>query len=119
MPRLYWCVPAVLLLAASAGSGGPVDGAKALAKVRVGAKSSMAFTEKFQGGRRACVIAIGDKDPSVDVTITVHDADDRPVAEATNRDYTAAIWYPARDASYKIVVRNHGIDFNIMYIVFR
>lgn len=119
MLRVLWCVPAMLLLTASTGSGGPVDGAKALPQVRIGARSFMEFNEKYQGGRRACVIALGDGNPPVDITITVYDTANQVVAEQTGNDHVAAMWYPPRDAPYKILVKNSGKEFNVMYIVFR
>jgi hypothetical protein len=88
-------------------------------KVRIERKSHMEFQERFQGGRRACVIAVGDHDPPVDVGIAVYDEADRLITEEQGLDYVAAIWYPPRDAQYKVVVKNSGLEYNAMYLVFK
>jgi hypothetical protein len=108
-----WFIPA-------SGGGGPLKGPHAMSKVHVLAKGQTEFEEVFQGGRRACVIAVGDHKPVVDIGISVYDAAKRLVAEDNGGgDYVAAIWYPPRDAKYKIVVKNDGVEYNEMYIVFK
>ena len=58
MSRILPSVCLLLLLAVSAGTGAPMKGPYALPGVRVGARASLEFKERFQGGRRACVIAM-------------------------------------------------------------
>jgi hypothetical protein len=118
MARSLWWVPVILVLATS-GSIAPVKGARTLSKVRIERKSHMEFKEAFQGGRRACVIAVGDHNPPVDVGIAVFDEAGQLVTEHQGLDYVAAIWYPPRTASYKIVVKNTGLEYNAMYLVFK
>ena len=74
--------------------------------------------ETFRGGRRACVIVQGDHDPVVDLGVYVYDSNQQLVAKDDGRgDIVAAIWYPPRDGSYKIVVHNSGEQWNRCYIV--
>src|SRR5438270_1212355 len=120
MARFLCCVPVLLCLAASAGTGAPLKGAYPMSKVRVGAKAKWEIEESFRGGRRACVIAVGDHNPIVDVTIAVYDDSNRLVAEDQGGgDVVAAIWYPPRDAMYNVVVTNSGLEYNVMYLVFK
>jgi hypothetical protein len=119
MVRFFCWVMVVLLLAASGGNSAPIKGAYAHGKLRVGARSHIEFEEIFEGGRRACVIAVGDHNPPVEIAIAVNDEAGRLVAEDRGVDYVAAIWYPAREAKYKVVVSNSGVEYNIMYIVFK
>jgi hypothetical protein len=120
MARLLWWVPVVLFLAATGGSSAPLKGAHAMFKVRVPAQARMDFEERFEGGRRACVIAVGDHKPVVNVGIAVYDQANQLVAEDQGGgDCVAAIWYPLREAKYKIVVNNSGLDYNDMYLVFK
>ena len=74
--------------------------------------------EKFRGGQRACVIVEGDHKPVVDLEIVVYDVKNRMVAhDKGDGDIIAAIWYPPRDAEYKIEIRNPGQDYNAVYVV--
>jgi hypothetical protein len=110
----------VLLLGASLGSGAPLKGSRSFEQ-RVSGQSEGSgkweFTETFRGGRRACVIARGDHKPVVDVGVYVYDGTGRLVAKDDGRgDYAAAIWYPPRDGTYKIVIHNAGNEWNACYI---
>ena len=55
----------------------------------------------------------------MDMGIAVYDEADRLITEEQGLDYVAAIWYPPRDAQYKVVVRNSGLEYNAMYLVFK
>jgi hypothetical protein len=116
------------LLWAGLGSAAPVG--TAVAKYhpfRAGATEVIKL--KFEGGRRACVIAMGDHDPIVPVTIEVYDADGKRVTSdnpattiappAVGADLAAALWYPPRDAEYTIKVTNHGSVENKIWIAIR
>jgi hypothetical protein len=118
MLRLLIGVTVVLALAAVEAGSAPVKGARAI-KVRVGTRSQTSFEERFEGGRRACVIAQGDQDPSAEVAIAVYDEANQVVVEDRGVDFAAAIWYPPRDAKYKVEVKNGGPDVNIIYVVFK
>jgi hypothetical protein len=118
MKRLFVLVPMLLFITVPGSKGGPLKGAHTL-KTQIGAKSHMEFEEAYQGGRRACVIAVGDRKPSVDITIAVYDDAKQLVTEEHNLDYVAAIWYPPRDGVYKVVVSNSGVEYNEMYLVFK
>ncbi|MCI0683894.1 MAG: hypothetical protein L0Y71_17445 [Gemmataceae bacterium] len=118
------CWAAILIVAgASWGHGGPVDGQVA-GDHRIGpGKSEPAakeFTLVFRGGERACVTARGDHNPVVPLDVTVYDKDGVEVAkDASNKDYVAIFWTPPRTAEYRIVVRNHGVEYNDVYVVFK
>ena len=94
-------------------------GARTASKVRIGANSHMEFEDKYEGGRRACVIAVGDHKPPVDISIAVYDDAKQLVTEVSNVDFVAAIWYPPREGTYKVVVTNSGLEYNEMYLVFK
>ena len=118
MKRMLGYVPLVLFIATSGGDGGPVKGARTQ-KARIGAKSHSEFEDKYQAGRRACVIAMGDHKPPVDISIAVYDDANQLITEERSVDYVAAIWYPPRTANYKVVVKNSGEEYNEMYLVFK
>jgi hypothetical protein len=118
MQKLFWYVPALVLIAVSGGEGGPLKGAHTQ-KVRIGARSQMEFEEKYNAGRRACVIAMGDHKPPVEISIAVYDDAKELVTEERSVDYVAVIWYSPRAASYKIVVKNTGEEYNEIYLVFK
>ena len=69
------------------------------------------ITKRFRGGERASVQVthVAEKRPTT-VQITIHDDQGNIVAEDKGRgpagDVVAVIWYPPRDADYRIVVRN-------------
>jgi hypothetical protein len=74
----------------------------------------------FRGGERACVIARGDHKPVVALDVTVYDKDGAEVAkDASSKDFVAVFWVPPRTAEYRIVVRNHGVEYNDVYVVFK
>jgi hypothetical protein len=118
MKRLILLVAMLLPITAPLSVGAPLKGAHTL-KTRIGAKSHMEFEEKYQGGRRACVIAVGDRKPSVNISIAVYDDAKQLIAEEHNVDYVAAIWYPPRAGVYKVIVTNSGEEYNEMYLVFK
>jgi hypothetical protein len=119
MARFFWCVSLFLLLAASSGSGAPVNGAFSQFDVRIEANSQKEFDVSFQGGRRACVIAVGNRKDLMDVGINVFNEANQLITEDRGLGFAAAIWYPPREAKYKIVVKNIGADYNEMYLVFK
>jgi hypothetical protein len=91
-----------------------------MGKVFVGAQGQKEFEEVFEGGRRACVIAMGGHQRVIDVGIAIYDEGNRLITEDQGGgDIVAAIWYPPRDAKYKIVVKNSGLENNSMYLVFK
>ncbi|HWY88586.1 MAG TPA: hypothetical protein VNX28_17875 [Gemmataceae bacterium] len=119
MTRLLWWMPVFLLLTYSSGSGAPVKGAFSQFDVRIEANSQKEFDVSFQGGRRACVIAVGNRKAMMDVGIDVYDEANHLVTEDRGLGFAAAIWYPAREAKFKVVVKNIGADYNAMYLVFK
>jgi hypothetical protein len=105
------------MLLASAGTGSPLTGKRSLGTKRIEGFSFLIFKEKFRGGERACVIVKGDHKPVVDLGVYIYDEKDRLVAEDKGGgEYVAAIWYPPRDAVYKVKIHNTGTDFNDCYI---
>ena len=70
---------------------------------------------KFQGGERACVIALSLGDMAPNITLTIHDSLDRLVAEDQGRR-TAVIWYPPRTGEYKIGIRSASSQESSIYL---
>jgi hypothetical protein len=105
----------LLGLGVSIGLGGPIDGPTWKTE-RVGAKGRKELVRTFAAGERACVIAIGDHKPVVELTLTVYDEKDEVVAQDRGTgeagDFVAAIWYPPREASYRIVIDSPGVEYN-------
>ena len=87
--------------------------------MRIEANSQKEIAVTFQAGRRACVIAVGNRKAMMDVGIDVYDEANQLITEDRGLGFAAAIWYPAREAKYKIVVKNIGADYNEMYLVFK
>jgi hypothetical protein len=92
--------------------------------------SSLGDRARFKGGRRACVIVMGDHRPIVPIVVEVRDeqgkivARDEPAksaakADALGNDVAAAIWYPPRDAYYTISIKNLGAEFNDVWIAIK
>ncbi len=77
----------------------------------------------YVAGERACVVVIGDHDPVVPIEIKVYDDKDHLVAEdrgqGTAKDFAAVMWYPPRQATYRIEVCSFGKDYNKCSIAFK
>jgi hypothetical protein len=101
------------LLAGAFSSASPMTGKRALGYVELEGGSAAKQNEKFRGGERACVIARGQSD----VGLAVYDDKDRLVVkdEGPGR-YVAVIWYPPRDAVYKIMVHNLAEETNKIWL---
>lgn len=90
------------------GVAGPVEGVTA-GFFDIPAEG-LTVTKRFRGGERASVQVKGDhKSPTI-VHITVHDAKNNLVAEDKGRelpvgDMASVIWYPPREAEYRVTVR--------------
>lgn len=111
------------------GSGAPVDGPSWSKKQvdrgtgqgdQITEPGVLEFSKTFEAGRRACVIAIGDHDPVVDVAIKVYDAKNNLVVQDRGqdpaRDFAAVMWYPPRRAEYRIEIQSYGKIPNICSI---
>lgn len=81
-------------------------------------KGSHSFHSPFKGGERACVIALassGDDDQTHTLTLKVYDPQDNEVG--TDRgERTAVIWYPPRDADYRVEIRTTASDIGRCYV---
>lgn len=94
----------LLLFAWSTGVGAPVNGPRSLGSKNSLADGAFELKEAFRGGERACVIALA-INPKDDLAIEVFDDRGRMVARVENNgDLIAAIWYPPRDAVYRIKI---------------
>ncbi|MBM4071555.1 MAG: hypothetical protein FJ271_21865 [Planctomycetes bacterium] len=94
----------MILVAWSAGVGAPVSGPRSLGSKNSLADGAFEIKESFRGGERACVIARGGSRED-DLAIEVFDDRGRLVARVENSgDLVAAIWYPPRDAVYRIKI---------------
>jgi hypothetical protein len=127
MQRFFALASVMMMLSFGFGHGEPVRGSRGFVQ-RLGgaalgndgklAPGTADFQEAFRGGRRACVIVKGDHRPVVDLALSVYDANGRLVAKDEGRgDFVAAVWYPPRDATYRIVIHNPGKEYNDCYIV--
>ncbi len=105
------------LLLVALGTGSPLSGKRNLGRKRIEGDSNLIIREKFRGGERACVMVKGDHNPVVDLGVYVYDEKDQLVAQdEAGGEYVAAIWYPPRDAVYKIRIHNTGERYNACYI---
>jgi len=120
------------LLAGTAAWAGPIDGPVTMRRlVEAGHKTStgamapgvLRLSAEFRGGERACVVAVGDHEPVVDMGLVVYDEAGRKVAEDAGNeaapDYVAVIWYPPRDGKYVIEIRSAGEIENRVFISLR
>jgi hypothetical protein len=104
----------------------------------LGANGTLVDQIAFKGGKRACVIVMGDHIPIVPVAIEVYDeqkklvaVDDHAnaapavypkkdsasaVAAAQGNDLAAVIWYPPRDGTYTIRITSRGPEENKCWI---
>jgi hypothetical protein len=107
----------LLLLCSPLADGGPVAQIKP-ARGRFAAHERRNVGQfLFKGGERACVIALGDHTPIVDIILEVRDEEDQVVARYDRGgDIVAAIWYPPQDGRYTIFVQNTGTVHNDIYI---
>jgi hypothetical protein len=120
--RVWFLIAAGLtVLAASlSAQASPVDGITAI-KDKVSGGTSFVRKMKFKGGERACVIAIGDHQPVVDLHLRVEDARGQLVGEdKPGGDLCCVIWYPPQDGDYTISVAvphiEAKLDYNLLYV---
>jgi len=79
--------------------------------------SMVELSFKFKGGVRTSVVARGDHKPVVPLDIFIYDANDKVVVkDESPTDFAAVTWTPPRTAEYRIVIRNHGVEYNDVYI---
>lgn len=119
--RTLLALTVLLLLPAALTVAGPVDGQMSTHPNIDGASSEgptpFELSMTFRGGERACVGALGDHRPIVPLDVTVYDKDGKVVAQdRSDQDFVVAFWTPPRTATYRIVVRNHGVEYNKVYI---
>ena len=62
---------------------------------------------------------MANRKPPADVGIAVYDDANQLITEDQGLGFAAAIWYPPRDAKYRVVVKNLGKEYNEMYLVFK
>lgn len=130
-PALLTCLGCLAL--APLVLAGPLDGPRTFSiRVEAGHQTAggelvpgrVRFPVEFRGGERACVVAVGDHKPPVEMGITVYDeAARQKLAEDTGAgdapDFVAAIWYPARDGKYVIEIRSKGKEYNEVTVTVR
>ena len=118
MKRTVFLLACLLLFLWTAlGSSSPLTGKRNLGRKKIEGSDFIFFKEKFRGGERACVLVKGDHDPVVDLSVAVYDEKDRLVVQDNaGGEYVAAIWYPPRDAVYKVKIINSGAQHNMCYI---
>ncbi len=138
----FFLVTAGVLCGTRFGAAGPVTGNWAF-KPKIGGQGTLTLQKdtpmssgklgnrvKFKGGRRACVIVMGDHDPIVPVTLQIHDDQGNLVAvdepgknvdssKAPGNDVCAVVWYPPRDGYYKITIQNTGRDWNQCWVAIK
>jgi hypothetical protein len=118
MKRVTFLLAGVLpLLLVALSSSSPLTGKRNLGVKRIEGTDFITFKEKFRGGERACILVKGDHNPVVDLAVAVYDENDRLVVkDDAGGEYVAAIWYPPRDAVYKIKILNSGTQHNMCYV---
>lgn len=109
----------LFFLVSGLGTGAPTKGPYSLGQWRIGARGSREVVETFRGGQRACVIVEGDHKPVVDLKVEVFDKAGNLVARDEGGDFVSAIWYPPRDAEYRIQIHNSGEEYNDCYVVLK
>ena len=100
------------------GVGSPIDGSTALdgeLKDDVWSTARM-----FRGGQRASVIVIGSRENAANIELTVRDAKGKLIVEDKANGglagtIVAVLWYPPRDAEYRIEVRQPGAQNREFY----
>jgi hypothetical protein len=97
----------------------PVEGPKIMglrvpAAAAKGEVGEAELVERFQGGKPARVIVVGDHDPVADLEVLVFEVSEKGVdgkqvahdGGPEQGDRVGVVWYPPRTGSYRIVVRN-------------
>jgi hypothetical protein len=128
MPRLIYPIGLFLLAVVPFGSGAPLEGTS-WTKRKVARSQSetepgtVEITQTFAAGQRACAIVIGDHDPVVDVEVKVYDSKKQLVAQERGQqpaqDFVAVMWYPPRQETYTIEIRNYGKDYNVCSVAIK
>jgi hypothetical protein len=114
MKRLIFPIIVGLVLShPGPGGGSPLEGKLSLGEQRIPKGKRLRFEKQFRGGERACVIVKGDHDPVVDLSVSVYDQKGNLIAkDDAGGDFVSAIWYPLRDAIYRIEIVHSGADYN-------
>jgi hypothetical protein len=121
------CLIGILLFAmVPVTSGEPVDGSSWSSKKVEPAHGNepgiLEISQAFVAGRRACVIVIGDHKSVAELEVKVYEKQTL-VAErrglAPSQDFVAVMWYPPRQETYRIEVRNYGKDYNACSIAIK
>ncbi len=120
MERLVFLGSLALILSLPASGGSSPLKGKHAAKEKISEQSALPLEMEFKGGERACVIVRGDHRPVVDLRVTVYDAQGKVVAkDDRGGDIVTVIWYPPRDAVYRIEIVNPGEAYNVCYVSFK
>jgi len=101
---------AAMLVAEQARSRGAAGGAK-VCKGRALANDHVMYDIVFRGGDLAMVQVVGDR--GTDLDLYIYDDSDKLIAsDTTGTDNLAAVWMPAKTASYRIKIVNLGKVYN-------
>jgi hypothetical protein len=115
---ILFLVVGLLLAVPGPGGGSPVQGKHSFGEPqRIPKGARVRFEKEFRGGERACVIVRGDHKPVVDLSVAIYDQNGNLIAkDDAGGDFVAAIWYPPRDATYRVDIVNPGAEYNDCYI---
>lgn len=105
MRRVLLSLSVLAGLALPGGWGGPIPEPYIKRPISLDPTAVEVVPQKFKGGERACVIALVLGRQESEIQITVKDAKDKVIGTDQGRR-AAVIWYPVRDAEYKIEIRN-------------
>jgi hypothetical protein len=125
LPLSACVLPAMVAFAVASPVEGPSWSRKEVpAGTNGGAEpGALEYKKLYVAGQRACVIAIGDHKPVVDLEIKVYDSKGLLVAQARGkepaRDFVAVFWYPPREESYRIVISSYGTEYNKCSLAFK
>jgi hypothetical protein len=109
-----------VILVGPALRGAPIDGG--IANGMKVPDEGWTAIKRFRGGERACVhTAPAQQTVGASITITIHDASGKKIAEDQTRpdapSFAAVFWYPPRDGDYKITISPSRAD--ILYVAIR
>lgn len=115
------CLMALVSFGAGNGHGGPVDGPTGQSKFRLpGGFIDRVEKVRFEGGKRACVIIVGDHNPVVNLQVEILDEQGRSIAKDEGRgDFAGVVFYPPVTATYTVRLVNPQSEFNECYFVMK
>lgn len=122
MRRILAFVSLLFLVLAPMGAGAPLTGAWFMAE-EIGSEP-FKKTTRFRGGERAVVLVAGKNHETARLHLAIYDVHGKLVAEDTGKDppvgdMVGVIWYPPRDADYRIEIKNLDSRANRCFVTIK